>query len=122
MEAAPDRVGWFGWYALAAGEPPAARLLVASGGLKGPPMDGTAEIGYVVLPQFRGRGYATEMVRGLVGWAFGQPGVVRVVGETEWANPASVRVLLQAGFARIGPGPEPGSARFEIRQPDEERS
>jgi hypothetical protein len=41
MEAAPDQVGWFGWYGLAAGDGAEALVLVASGGFKGPPQDGT---------------------------------------------------------------------------------
>ena len=110
-EAAPDRVGWFGWYAVTAG--PGEPILVASGGFKGPPRDGTAEIGYSVLPQFQGRGNATELVRELVRWALAQPGVTRVVAETEWANPASVRVLNKAGFVHRGPAAEPGGERFE---------
>jgi len=116
LEAAPDRVGWFNWYALAAGEAPASEVLVASGGFKGPPRDGTAEVGYSVLPQFQGRGYATEMVGGLIRWAFDQPGVIRLVAETEWANPASVRVLRKAGFSSLGPTTEPGGTRFELRR------
>ena len=114
LEAAPDRIGWFAWYALAAGNAAAAPVLVASGGFKGPPQDGTAEIGYSVLPQFQGRGYATELVGGLVRWAVRQPGVARIMAETEWANPASVRVLSKAGFAPAGPATEPGGARFEF--------
>ena len=116
LEAAPDRVGWFSWYALAAGDIPASPVLVASGGFKGPPQNRTAEVGYSVLPQFQGRGYATEMVCGLIRWALKQPGVARVVAETEWTNPASVRVLSKAGFAPLGPTTEPGSARFEFRR------
>jgi RimJ/RimL family protein N-acetyltransferase len=54
------------------------------------------------------------MVTGLVRWAAEQPGVTRVVAETEWANPASVRVLLKAGFAPAGTAREPGGARFEL--------
>jgi GNAT superfamily N-acetyltransferase len=46
--------------------------------LQGPPQDETSEIGYSVLPQFQGRGYATEMVGVLVKWAMGRPGVTRV--------------------------------------------
>jgi RimJ/RimL family protein N-acetyltransferase len=114
LEAAPDRVGWFGWYALAADDGAVLPVLVASGGFKGPPQEGTAEIGYSVLPQFQGRGYATEMVGGLVRWALEQPGVFRVVAETEWANPASVRVLSKAGFTPAGSATEPGGARFEF--------
>ena len=115
LEAAPDRVGWFGWYALAAGEGSARSILVASAGFKGPPHEGAVEIGYAVLPQFQGRGYATEMVGELTRWALAQPGAVRVVAETEWANPASVRVLNKAGFTPLGPSSEAGGARFELR-------
>jgi len=114
LEAAADGVGWFNWYALAAGDDATAPVLVASGGFRGPPRKGTVEIGYSVLPQFQGRGYATEMVGGLVEWAMGQPGVVRVIAETEWANPASVRVLIKAGFASVGPASEPGGTHFEF--------
>ena len=114
LEAAPDRVGWFSWYALAAGDDATAKVLVASGGFMGPPQDGTVEIGYSVLPQFQGRGYATEMVGGLVRWAMGQPGVVRVVAETDWTNLASVRVLSKSGFAPGALATELGGARFEF--------
>ena len=65
------------------------------------------------LPQFQKRGYATELLGGLLKWALAQPGVHRVAAETEWDNPASVRVLEKAGFALVGPTGEPGGQRFE---------
>jgi ribosomal-protein-alanine N-acetyltransferase len=114
LEAAPDRVGWFGWYALVAGDEAALPVLVGGGGFLGPPRDGVAKMGYSVLPQFQRQGYATEMVRALVNWALGQQGMVRIVAETEWANPASVRVLEKAGFVSVGPTAEPGGTRFEL--------
>jgi ribosomal-protein-alanine N-acetyltransferase len=114
LEAAPERVGWFSWYGLAQEEGASAPVLVASGGFKGPPVGGTAEIGYSVLPQYQGRGYATEMVGGLVRWALSQPGVACVAAETEWANPASVRVLSKAGFLSAGVAAETEGARFEF--------
>lgn len=113
IEAAPDSVGWFGWYAVTESVP----VLVASGGFKGPPRDGVAEIGYSVLPQFQGRRYATEIVNALVHWAYSQLGVDRIVAETEWANPASVRVLIKAGFVAAGTASTPGGARFEFCMP-----
>ncbi len=115
LEAASDRVGWFSWYALTAADTMASPVLVASGGFKGPPQDKTVEVGYSVLPQFQGRGFATEMVCGLMRWALKQPGVARVVAETEWTNPGSVRVLSKAGFAPLGPTAKPGGAQFEFR-------
>jgi RimJ/RimL family protein N-acetyltransferase len=119
LKAAPDRLGWFGWYGLAHHDEDRANdvsppVLVGGGGFMGPPRDGAAQMGYSVLPQFQRRGYATEMVRGLVNWALGQQGVVRIVAETEWANPASVRVLEKAGFVSVGPAAEPDGTRFEL--------
>src|SRR5215470_4411606 len=36
-----------------------------------------AELGYLVAPSARGRGYATELLRLLTDWAFEQAGVLR---------------------------------------------
>lgn len=144
LEAAPDRVGWFGWYALASNRliqeaqlpttifsgldwpaPGCSGLqenrsdtlvLVGSGGFLGPPQDGEVQIGYSVLPQFQRRRFATEMAGGLVRWALEQPDVLRIVAETEWANPASVRVLSALGFAAAGLSAEPGGMRFVLSQ------
>jgi [ribosomal protein S5]-alanine N-acetyltransferase len=112
LEAAPDKIGWFGWYVLAHPDDSIVPVLVAGGGFLGPPQNGEIQIGYSVLQQFQRRGYATEMVGGLIRWAMGQPGVFRIVAETEWANPASVRVLSKLGFAEVGPSTEPGGMRF----------
>src|SRR4051812_38635479 len=48
LEAAPDRVGWFGWYALVLGDEvpgdeAALPVLVGGGGFLGPPRDGVAK-------------------------------------------------------------------------------
>jgi len=40
--------------------------LIGNGGWKGPPADGTAELGYAVAPARQGRGVATAVVRELV--------------------------------------------------------
>ncbi len=116
LEAAPNAVGWFGWYALA--DLDGTPTLVASGGFMGPPQSGTAQTGYCVLPQFQKRGYATELLGGLVKWALTQPDVRRVAADTEWENPASVRVLEKTGFALVGPTGEPGGQRFEYPRGD----
>lgn len=71
------------------------------------------EIGYSVLPQFQGNGYATEIVQGLIEWAFSQPAVQRVTAEPLSENAAFVHVLTKLGFAATGAGREPGSLHFE---------
>jgi RimJ/RimL family protein N-acetyltransferase len=114
LEAAPDRVGWFGWYVLAQSDGANVPVLVGSCGFLGPPRDGDVNIGYSVLPQFQRRGFATEMIGGLVHWALEQPAVIRIVAETEWANPASLRVLTKLGFAAVGPSADQRGTRFEL--------
>ena len=115
LQAAPACGGWFSWYALARQEDGAA-VLVASGGFIGPPLDGEVAVGYAVLPQFEGRGYASEMAGALVEWALAQPRVERVIAETEWANPASVRVLSKLGFVPSGSAKAAQGLRFERRR------
>ncbi|MET8230202.1 GNAT family N-acetyltransferase [Micromonospora sp. NPDC005298] len=63
---------------------------------------GEASVGYALLPDWRGRGYATRAVRLLAAWAFGSAGVARVVAGTVPDNGASHRVLERAGFHREG--------------------
>lgn len=113
LEAAPDQVGWFNWYALARDAEPRP-VLVGGGGFLGPPRGGSVQIGYSVLPQFQRRGYATELTIALVRWASAQPGVSRITAETEWENPASTRVLEKAGFVPAGPAAESGGMPFEL--------
>ena len=82
-----------------AGEPPE---LVGWGGFKGPPRDGTVELGYAVAPAREGRGLATAAVRAMVRDAFADPGVHAVIAHTLPASGPSPRVLEKAGFTRTG--------------------
>lgn len=61
---------------------------------KGPPNEeGEIEIGYGTLQEHRCQGYMTEAVGGMLRWAFAQPNVRYVLGETEKTNPASMKIL-----------------------------
>ena len=108
LEAAPNQVGWFGWYIIQSSD----QTLIGSAGFKGPPQEQSVELGYSILPWYEGYGFATEAVRGLIEWAFSHPEVQQILAETEWANPASVRVLLKAGFRQIGPTSDSKGSRF----------
>lgn len=113
LEAMPELAGWLCWYGVARQADAEEAILVASGGFMGPPIAGTVEVGYSVLPQFQGQGYATEMVGGLMDWAWTQPGVAKVVAEVLPGNAASRRVLAKLGFVQKGTATEPGHVRFE---------
>ncbi len=112
LEAAPQSVGWYCWYALGC-DVADERVLLGGGGFLGPPQQGQVMMGYSILPQFQRQGYATEMADGLMHWALAHPEVTHIVAETEWENPASVGVLKKLGFENVGAGREPGSTRYQ---------
>ncbi len=107
----PEWEGWLTWYAVRidSGQP----ILCGGVGFKGPPDErGMVEIGYSVLPEFRGQGLATEMVAGIVQWAKQQPEVKHIEAETDIDNKASTSVLKKNSFIWAGVGLEPNTIRF----------
>ena len=109
----PAALGWYNWYALSIGADGRRESLVAGAGYMGPPADGVVEIGYSVVPEARGRGYATEIVQALAERALSWEAVRKVIAHTLASNTTSQGVLKRAGFIAAGPGGEPGLLRFE---------
>jgi RimJ/RimL family protein N-acetyltransferase len=66
-----------------------------------PGVAGTAELGYRLLPEAWGMGYATEGARALVASAFTGLGLEQVVATTMTVNLASRRVLQKAGLSLV---------------------
>jgi [ribosomal protein S5]-alanine N-acetyltransferase len=66
------------------------------------PEAGEWEIGWAVHPHDWGKGYATEAARAMLGFAFSQPGVHRVVAFCNAFNTASYRVMEKLGMRRDG--------------------
>jgi RimJ/RimL family protein N-acetyltransferase len=61
---------------------------------------GEAMLGYGLMPEWRGRGYATRAVRLVAQWAFKDVGIPRLIAGTMPENVGSQRVLERAGFTR----------------------
>ena len=111
----PALVGWLSWYWVLRRTGTEEALLIGSGGFKGQPQpDGAIEIGYSILPQYQGRGYATEAVAGLLAWVFSYSEVIRAIAEAPQENRASIRVLAKLGFDQTGQGSEADIVRFEL--------
>lgn len=80
----------------------ASGLVVGDIGFHGSPnADGVIEIGYGIVPEFRGRGIASHALQLLSTWALKQPDVVAIAARTEVHHEASRRVLEMAGFQLI---------------------
>ncbi|MDP3773550.1 MAG: GNAT family N-acetyltransferase [Gemmatimonadales bacterium] len=110
-----DSEGWWTWYFVLRRDADGGRVVIGCGGYKGrPTQDGTAEVGYSVMRQYRRAGYATEAARALVGWAFGHPEVTRVCAETYPDLVPSRGVIAKLGFGFEGPGSEEGVARYSM--------
>lgn len=70
---------------------------------RGTPDDnGSIEIGYGTYQDFRGNGFMTEAVGGMIAWAKTHPAVKSVIAETDKTNVASMRILQKNGFAKSG--------------------
>ncbi len=82
---------------------------------KGLGADGVVEIGYGILEEYQGRGYATEAVEAAISWALRDPRVTSVEAEAEESNLASRRVLEKCGFVPNGTLGEEGP-RFTLKR------
>jgi RimJ/RimL family protein N-acetyltransferase len=62
----------------------------------------TVELGYLVAPEARGRGVATEALRLLTDWAFRELAAERIELRIAAENTASQRVAERCGYVREG--------------------
>lgn len=60
---------------------------------------GEVEIGYGIDIEFQSKGYATELVEGIINWTKTQPNITSIIGITEEDNIASIKVLLKNSFS-----------------------
>lgn len=80
----------------------ASGQVIGGCGFLGPPnSSGSVEIGYGLVPSHRGKGIATEAVRGLVEHAWKDRVVKQVFAMTDNDNDPSQGVLRRAGFQHV---------------------
>lgn len=106
--------GWSFWYLVTAD---AAGELAGICDFKGrPDASGSVEIAYSILDCYQRRGFATEAVVRLVGWAFSHYNVNEVCAETLPHLTQSIRVLEKNGFQLTGAGSEAGVVRYALKR------
>jgi ribosomal-protein-alanine N-acetyltransferase len=83
--------------------------------LIGHPTDlGRLEIGYTIVPDYRGRGFASEATPALIERAFERPGIRRIIAECLDYNVASLKGLERMGMRHVSSAGE--TLRFELRK------
>ena len=89
----------------------ADRLVIGTGGFKGPPTnDGEArfcEIAYGIVPNYQRQGFATETAAALVDFAIASDNLTLIRAHTFPEPNASTRVLTKCGFTFIGEVTDP---------------
>jgi RimJ/RimL family protein N-acetyltransferase len=73
------------------------------------------EIGYSVLPQFEGRGLATEAAKALVEYLRTDERITSIIAHTFPSIPGSTRVMEKCGMIYDGEGEEAGTIRYRLR-------
>lgn len=82
---------------------PALKALVGSGGFKSAPdADGVVEIGCEIAPAVRRQGFATEALRGLIGYAFTRPDVSAVEAYSLPQKCPQSELMRSLGMKQIG--------------------
>ncbi|MDO9324372.1 MAG: GNAT family protein, partial [Methanoregula sp.] len=67
-----------------------------------PEQKSTAEVGYILLPEYWKCGYASEILRALLSFGFGKLSLHRVYGKCDELNLASAHVLEKCGLQYEG--------------------
>ncbi|EPF72653.1 GNAT family N-acetyltransferase [Acinetobacter rudis] len=57
------------------------------------------EVSYELLPEFMGKGYATEALSLVLSYAFNEIKLQKLIAETQTKNKSSVKLLKRAGFS-----------------------
>jgi RimJ/RimL family protein N-acetyltransferase len=97
MEKAPSEPAW-DWIAIHILD---QGVIGGIGFMGGPDKDGIVEVGYDIVPEYRNQGYATEMARSLIAWAFQETGIKVVTASCLNDNIGSIKVLENIGMHRL---------------------
>ncbi|HCG8159249.1 TPA: GNAT family N-acetyltransferase [Vibrio parahaemolyticus] len=61
-------------------------------------IDGVANVGYLILPQYHGLGFGTESLKALINWASNEQTITEFNAVVTEGNVGSEKVLVKSGF------------------------
>lgn len=82
-----------------------------------PPIDGVPEAGWVIVPWAQGRGYASEALTAVLGWAETNLGDPEIACLIDPANTPSLRVAAKADFREVARTVWHGHDSVVLRRP-----
>lgn len=95
--------------------------LIGSGGYKGKPTTyGIVELGYEIAPNYRNRGLATEMTKGLIENAFRDNRVKFIIAHTLGQENPSTMILRKCKFEKVQEINDPDDGliwKWELKRP-----
>ncbi|MBA3895220.1 MAG: GNAT family N-acetyltransferase [Gemmatimonadales bacterium] len=98
LRAHPSEAPWWNWLIVDRESGEAVGSVAFGGPVNS---EGAVLVGYAMYAEYEGRGYATEAVRALVAWAFGQPGVREVRALAPVWNTPALRVAENVGMRPV---------------------
>ena len=112
----PEQSGWWTYLPIHKQD----NRLIGSAGYKGmPTTDGTVEIGYEISRDYRNRGLATELAKGLILHAFKDTRVRSITAHTLGQENPSTAVLQKCGFVKVEEIEDPDDGliwKWELKQ------
>ena len=110
-------VGWHRYIALRHTDN--SRTLIGTlGGFRKAERPEECEVGYSVLENYQGKGYATEGTRALIDWALARSSLKMISAQTLPSLPKSIRVMEKCGMKYVGAGDKEGTLRYQWQRPD----
>jgi ribosomal-protein-alanine N-acetyltransferase len=111
-----EEIGWVTYFPIHKQD----NTLIGSCGYKGKPTEkGEVEIGYEIAPDYRKKGYATEITQGLISHAFADQRVKTIIAHTLPEENASTKILTKFKFIKVGEihDPEDGNIwKWELKK------
>jgi ribosomal-protein-alanine N-acetyltransferase len=94
----PEETPWWNWLLVDRNSGEAVGSVAFGGPANA---EGAVLVGYAIYGEYEGRGYATEAVKAMVAWAFGQPGVREVRALAPVWNTPAIRVAENVGMRPV---------------------
>jgi RimJ/RimL family protein N-acetyltransferase len=102
--------GWWDWHVVLHGSD--GDVAVGTLGLRGwPSVNGTVQIGCILLPEFQEQGHGTKAVSALTDWLLTQADVHSVTSCTPTGNEKAEAIMRHLGFSKVD-SDQPGFSQY----------